>query len=511
MPQTKPKYMLIEHGRYFYQRKVPLDFRATIGRSKWRAPLGPDFEAAYDKLRIIKAEHDALLDRLKDPEEKKNFHTDRRRKMELSEAKEQEQDEAEYEEWCHARGLKTETEEYWEQEEQKLASGEWEKIPEWEQAENIIEAIEHERNHPDERGLHNFPMDDDEYYDLLTGVLSRCFETDEPLPNDPDERDRYDFTKMKLERKIARVAREPDTLHKVAERFYGFAQLREKTEHKYRRTVDRLIEELGNIPVGQVTSRMLRDYRDKLKARGLLPSSIRSEFSPVMGLFSYAVDEELIEISPMVSVKLPKERRAVEESKWLPFDVEECQQIFAALEYVWGRPVRGLSEQRCDALQMAVRVLAFTAMRPAELMSLRPDQVDHRAIRIEGGKTKSSWRVIPLHPEITDFPDWLHGGGLAAFNNSKTEEKQTDTVTVLRHNFIKLIRKKIDQPIVHPRKALYSLRSTFQNSMRRAGAPKDVRRAILGHVESGAIRHYDDGPSFELKKRWVECSDPRRP
>ncbi|MEP1695542.1 MAG: tyrosine-type recombinase/integrase, partial [Paracoccaceae bacterium] len=239
-----------------------------------------------------------------------------------------------------------------------------------------------------------------------------------------------------------------------------------------------------------------------------LPSSIRSEFSPIMGLFSYAVDEELIEFSPMVSVKLPKERRAVEESKWLPFEVEECRRVFSAIDDVWGKPVRGLSEERREALQMAVRVLALTAMRPAEFMALRADQVDERAIRVEGGKTKSSWRVIPLHPEISDFPAWLHAGGLDAFNNSKTGDKQSDTVTVLRHNFIKLIRKKMDDPIIHQRKALYSLRSTFQNAMRRAGAPKDVRRAILGHVESGAIRHYDDGPEFELLKHWVEQSSP---
>lgn len=105
---------------------------------------------------------------------------------------------------------------------------------------------------------------------------------------------------MALERKIARVARDPDTLRKVADRFYAFAQLRERTEHKYRRTIDRLIVEVGIIRIGQVTSRMLRDDRDALKTRGLLPSSIRSEFSPIMGLFNYAVDEELIDISPMV-------------------------------------------------------------------------------------------------------------------------------------------------------------------------------------------------------------------
>lgn len=316
---------------------------------------------------------------------------------------------------------------------------------------------------------------------------------------------------MKLERRISRVARDPDTIRKVAAKFYAFAQLREKTENKYDRTIIRLTNELGDLPVSQVTPRMLRDYRDLLKnKRKLLPSSIRAEFTPIMGLFGYAVDEELIEISPMVSVKLPKERRAVEESKWLPFDADEMQRLFAAMDEIWGQPVQGLSEERRQALTMAVRVLAFTAMRPAEFMALRSDQVDHRAIRVEGGKTKSSWRVIPLHPEIADFPAWLQGGGLSAFNNEKTGEKQTDTVTVLRHNFSRLIRQKMGEPIDSKRKTLYSLRSTFQNAMRRANAPKDVRRAILGHVESGAIRHYDDGPSFELLKKWVVCSDPRQ-
>ena len=54
MAQTKPKYLLIEHGRYFYQRKVPLEFQALIGRKKWRAPLGGDFDLAYDRLRELR-------------------------------------------------------------------------------------------------------------------------------------------------------------------------------------------------------------------------------------------------------------------------------------------------------------------------------------------------------------------------------------------------------------------------------------------------------------------------
>ncbi|MEP6067613.1 MAG: phage integrase SAM-like domain-containing protein [Paracoccaceae bacterium] len=553
MGKANVKYLLEEHDRYFYQRKVPLDLQLIVGRKKWRAPLGPDLESALVKLHALKGQHDVLIDELEDPAARQSLKTTTRRSIELERSNKSVKEDQAYDAWCRANGVKTDTEEFAEafpdiaahpwKEAQGLVSGvDSERSghlpPNAEFIEHMQKVFRHiatlsEDNRPqvtlapfdvykelvaglpaDIQSTVKFEtrlpeqMDDDECFDRLTEIYKACFGSTVLPPDNPEERDEFDFSKMALERKIARVARDPDTLSKVSARFYAFAQLREKTEHKYRRTVDRFTDEVGNIPIGQVTSRMLRDYRDRLKARGLLPSSIRSEFSPIMGLFSYAVDEELIEFSPMVSVKLPKERRAVEESKWLPFEVEECRRVFSAIDDVWGKPVRGLSEERREALQMAVRVLALTAMRPAEFMALRADQVDERAIRVEGGKTKSSWRVIPLHPEISDFPAWLHAGGLDAFNNSKTGDKQSDTVTVLRHNFIKLIRKKMDDPIIHQRKALYSLRSTFQNAMRRAGAPKDVRRAILGHVESGAIRHYDDGPEFELLKHWVEQSSP---
>ncbi|MGO4906986.1 tyrosine-type recombinase/integrase [Pseudorhodobacter sp. W20_MBD10_FR17] len=220
------------------------------------------------------------------------------------------------------------------------------------------------------------------------------------------------------------------------------------------------------------------------------------------------MDEGLLDLSPMAGVKLPKEKRAIEEMKWLPFDPKEMVRIFEAVDDVWGKPTQGISDERRQALQMVIRVLSYTSMRPAEVMALRPDQVDDRCIRVEGGKTKSAWRVIPLHPRISDFPAWVKAGGLAVFVNGETGAVQSDPVTPIRHNFTRLIRNKMVSPIDHPRKALYSLRSTFQNALRRAGAPDAVRRAILGHVESGAIRHYNDGPEFEELRKWIERADP---
>ena len=55
MAQTKPKYHLIEHGRYLIQRKVSFEFRALIGRKKWHAPFSGelDYKTWNSSLKIV--------------------------------------------------------------------------------------------------------------------------------------------------------------------------------------------------------------------------------------------------------------------------------------------------------------------------------------------------------------------------------------------------------------------------------------------------------------------------
>jgi integrase len=207
----------------------------------------------------------------------------------------------------------------------------------------------------------------------------------------------------------------------------------------------------------------------------------------------------------MIGVKLPKDKRPIEERKWKPFEPQEMTRILESADARWSSPTQGLTTERREAILMVVRVLAFTGMRPIEVLRLTIDDVDSKLIRIKGSKTESSTRVVPLHPEIADFPDWLADGGLHTFQTIKS-----DPVGSVRHNFGRLLREYMSEPIKDPQKALYSLRSTFVNAMRRAGADIQVQRAILGHKEAGAIRHYDDGPEFEVKRKWVEATDPRR-
>lgn len=144
MPQTKPDYMLVERGRYYYQRKVPLDLQPAIGRKKWRAPLGKDFDEAYGRLRDLKHEHDTLIARLENAEERQNYKTAQRRKREEAKYDRWAKEDAAEEKWCIENGLKTEAEEYADYLEDLKAAG-YQEAPPWEHAEAHLEATELER------------------------------------------------------------------------------------------------------------------------------------------------------------------------------------------------------------------------------------------------------------------------------------------------------------------------------------------------------------------------------
>lgn len=552
MTKNKIPHLLFERGRFYYQRRVPLHFQSAVGHKKWREPVGPEFASAVLKVFELTKQHDAHLEMLKDPINFRNAKTNARRVVEAEKTSSDENCDKEYAVWLTKNGMRDDA--HFGQDETskelKLAV----QAKPWESARDLMEALENERNlvpdlnlvrklidpnnlrfaegamislppYPEYKQLlltvPSFvhariqfvksipePMDDDEYHDRLVDILRGHFGSNTPRPQDPDDQDEFDLMQQKLERKIARVAHQPDTLSKIAERYYGFAQIKERTRAKYRRTMKRLIGQIGDLPIKHLTPELLRGFRDHLGERGNLPASIRADFTPIIGLLNFSVDEGLIDTSPMSGVRLPKEKRSIEESKWLPFKPCEMQRILLGAEEIWATDLPGLTAERRKGLQMAVRTLAYTAMRPSELLNLMPNDIDDRCIRIRGGKTKSAQRVIPLHPAISDVPAWVQQGGLSVFYNRTTGVAQTDPVTALRHNFSRLIHDFLNDPILGERKALYSLRATFQNALRRANAPIEVRRAIMGHVERGAIRHYDDGPEFELLRQWIVRADP---
>jgi len=546
MSSKKIRYLLEEKGRYYYQRKVPKALLYYVGFQRWHIPVGKTFDGAQIAVAKLRAEHDALIAKAKaEPEERTRLRRakeDREADRQLKESIEDVKYRADV-----LAGIIDDPEE--------LIVAEYEEAvinvePSWMRVGDWLKALEHERTADISWGIAVGPVDeiftlekfeaqiepvkefvspeqveewrsqyvgvaglrwgvslkrkmeDDEYYDNIKATYDACFSSTEEAPIDEDERLEWDIIKMKLERLMARYAPPADRLSAVFKRFLAFNGI--KTEAKYKRVFGRFVTHTGDIPIAQVTPRMLREYRDDLLSRDLSIASVKAAFTPLKSLFRYALDEEIVEINPTHSVTFPKDNRPIGEIKHLAFEPTEVRQILKAIDEFWLHPFPYLDDERRIAIRHVVRALVFTAARPIEIMSLKRKDVSDAAINIRRTKTKSSWRFVPVHPEISDFPAFVQNGGIECLLTNNQ-----DLVEPVRHNFMRLLRKLMEPPILEPRKTLYSFRHTFQDALRRAGTPMEVRQAILGHTEGGAIKHYNSGPEFELMREWVNKADPR--
>lgn len=164
----------------------------------------------------------------------------------------------------------------------------------------------------------------------------------------------------------------------------------------------------GDFPIVHVQNQDLKRPRDGLIGE-IRPASIQAAFTPFKRIFNFAYDEGLIDLNPLSSVKHPRDKRPIEERKWkIPLKVHR---LLNAEEEVCGKPANGPTDERRVAIHMVVRVLASSRMRPLEVIRLTSDDVNADMITIRGSKTESSTRVITLHPELQDLPDWVANGG----------------------------------------------------------------------------------------------------
>ncbi|MGO4915716.1 hypothetical protein ACEN2R_09550 [Pseudogemmobacter sp. W21_MBD1_M6] len=544
-PQNKVRYLKIDRGRYFYQRRVPQDLQEILVEKVWSRPCGDvSYSKAVQLVVTWAEEHDQFISSMKPLEARQEYATRQRRTEEQIEEKFVQENRGakifnlpiELEElsdynfidvapnwtWAKLTLNELESDRSGDRPSKLLHAQLWSMInrilsenaeftpivlPPYPEFKELLRKYE---NFPFTKKI-SFskslpaPMAKDDYLDRLHHIYQNAFGESSPAPPaDADEKDEHDFIKRKLERKISELSPDLNTITAVSEKYFIFNNIRKDTRSKYRRDLGRLVELTGDIPVKKIETSQLKTLRDQL-APTMKPASLHAVFTPIKGMLRYAVQEELVDINPISAVALPKDKRPIEERKWQKFEPDEAARIDRAVHEIWGHPTVGLSDERRKALFHVVRALMFTGMRPIEVLRLQAQDVTDRMIKITGSKTESSTRVIPLHPELSEFPEWVRSGGLRTFDTIKT-----DQVGSVRHNFARLIRDIMSPPITDKQKALYSLRATFVNAMRRAGADIQMQRAILGHKEAGAIRHYDDGPEFAQKYQMVAKTDPRR-
>ena len=488
MGKTKVRYLYKDRDHYRYQRRVPESVLSFVGLKMWKIGLGSDYMQAVADADRLAREHDDLIRRMRDPN------------AALDVAERIVHDESTLPGTVHQLRLMADRNDG--HVTMRLAAP----------VRPGDTGITLEPDIPDgEMGMIRWGLaladgekDPAARLVILHRLLAGYFGDDAPVPDDPDARIDHRAMRDKIKARIDAIQPDTDTITTVLERYIVHQGITPNVALRYRRYVGHLTDHLGSdMPISQITPRDLRRYRTTIAATRA-PATVKAMFTPLKGLLRFAEDEDLIEANPARSIRMPRERLSVEDRSYMPFSPAEVRKILSEAPDYYRAPRRFARwPERCHAYAMLTRAAAFTGCRPVELVRLTPKTVSDEAITIRESKTASSSRVIPLHPEIANFPDFVRSGGLKTFDLG-----HRDPAIPFKRTHATMLRDGMG--IDDSRKCLYSWRATFQNAMERAGIDKDVRQAILGHVEGGAIRRYSAGPEWYIKVDAVHRTDPRQ-
>jgi len=148
-----------------------------------------------------------------------------------------------------------------------------------------------------------------------------------------------------------------------------------------------------------------------------------------------------------------------------------------------------------DNLQFIYKVLYYSGMRRSELYKCKVSEIDNvlcfdlRSPKVNL-KTKSSYRVIPVHTQLMDK--------VAQFESIVSSVKP-DRMTKV---FTRVTKAHLSDP---DRKSLYSLRHTFATDMIAKGIQAEIVSEILGHSHNTmTLNRYVKGYPVATLKSAIE-------
>ena len=248
---------------------------------------------------------------------------------------------------------------------------------------------------------------------------------------------------------------------------------------KFKSTIKQLpkrnIQRYRSMPLPQILSQLssIKD-EDKISAR-----TVNKYIKWLRALFNFAVMLKHIEVN--LATSLPLQKTINEKLQRLPLTHEELQQLLAAVK---------------PEMQYLLQILAFTGMRLSELYKCSVEEVDEikcfslqdKSLKL---KTKSSYRIIPIHNSLL--------GKLEHF------ESYRDAIT---SNNLARVTSKAIKALKLPqsdKKSLYSLRHSFATTLVQHGADTAIVSELLGHSHSTmTLSRYATGFSVKQLRRVIK-------
>lgn len=290
---------------------------------------------------------------------------------------------------------------------------------------------------------------------------------------------------------------------------------KDKTESTHMATLNLFKEIVGDVPIQSITRKKVGEFKDVLKKlppnmrkvkkyryktipqilkmdveKTLATLTINNNLQRVCSMFEYACINGLYDgLNPASKMQLPMDKSSGDHRA--PFTIDELNKLFRSEQYLddtfehpfqFWTPIIALFQ---GMRQNEIAQLYLSDIRESEdgvwIFDLNEDAEDKSI------KTKSSRRLVPVHPFILNELNLLK---YCEILKSKGEQRLFPEISRQRDGYGKRVsewfngdyKKECGIADVGGRKKDYhSFRNTFTNDIHYKQLPKDLRLRIVGH------------------------------
>ncbi|MGH7274973.1 MAG: tyrosine-type recombinase/integrase, partial [Nitrospiria bacterium] len=221
----------------------------------------------------------------------------------------------------------------------------------------------------------------------------------------------------------------------------------------------------------EITSDMIREYREKRRAHKVKDSTINRELAALKRMYRLGLEED-----PPLVARIPKIPMVAENNVRTGFfDLGDFRELRANAP---------------DHLKPVIAIAYYTGMRAGEILKLKWDQVDlvHGVLRLETGTTKNKeGREVPLIPELRQTLEWWRKEtrGKYPFCRYVCHYKGE------RYGSYRRAWNTLCEKVGLTGAKMHDFRRTGVRNLIRAGVPQSVAMAISGHKTDSVFRRYD--------------------